>query len=154
VKVVEGSEIYNFPIHHFVHFYSTFWSFTRSNRDTMTQLRPADAVPAPRRRTCRVCRASDRPPPRCPGPADAPSRGASVPSQAACAPSRLETPPCIMRHTAGCEPRLGPPVRPPSSSCTHTEAPSSVHWALAGVCVAYKGGRRPFASRTLASPPP
>jgi hypothetical protein len=24
VKVVEGSEIYNFPIHHFVHFYSTF----------------------------------------------------------------------------------------------------------------------------------
>jgi hypothetical protein len=26
VKVVEGSEIYNFCIHHFVHFYSTFWS--------------------------------------------------------------------------------------------------------------------------------
>jgi uncharacterized membrane protein YoaT (DUF817 family) len=24
VKVVEGSEIYNFPIHHFVHFYSIF----------------------------------------------------------------------------------------------------------------------------------
>jgi hypothetical protein len=30
VKVVEGSEIYNFPIHHFVHFYSTFWRKTRS----------------------------------------------------------------------------------------------------------------------------
>jgi hypothetical protein len=32
VKVVEGSEIYNFPIHHFVHFYSTFWSYACSNR--------------------------------------------------------------------------------------------------------------------------
>jgi hypothetical protein len=30
VKVVEGSEIYNFPIHHFVHFYSTFWRKTQS----------------------------------------------------------------------------------------------------------------------------
>jgi hypothetical protein len=26
VKVVEGSEIYNFPIHHFGHFYSNNWS--------------------------------------------------------------------------------------------------------------------------------
>jgi hypothetical protein len=25
VKVVEGSEIYNFPIHYFVHFYSKIW---------------------------------------------------------------------------------------------------------------------------------
>jgi hypothetical protein len=32
VKVVEGSEIYNFPIHHFVHFYSKFWSILLSNR--------------------------------------------------------------------------------------------------------------------------
>jgi hypothetical protein len=32
VKVVEGSEIYNFLIHHFVHFYSIFWwnSFANS----------------------------------------------------------------------------------------------------------------------------
>jgi hypothetical protein len=37
VKVVEGSEIYNFPIQHFGHFYSNFWSFKRSNRGTMTQ---------------------------------------------------------------------------------------------------------------------
>jgi hypothetical protein len=37
VKVVEGSEIYNFPIHYFVHFYSTFWSYTCSNRDTGKQ---------------------------------------------------------------------------------------------------------------------
>jgi hypothetical protein len=32
VKVVEGSEIYNFPIHHFVHFYSNFWRNSFSNR--------------------------------------------------------------------------------------------------------------------------
>jgi hypothetical protein len=31
VKVEEGSEIYNFPIHHFEHFYSKFWSFSFSN---------------------------------------------------------------------------------------------------------------------------
>jgi hypothetical protein len=42
VKVVEGSEIYNFPIHHFVHLYSTFWRFTCSNRHAVTQFgRPA-----------------------------------------------------------------------------------------------------------------
>jgi hypothetical protein len=34
VKVVEGSDIYNFPIHHFLHFYSKFWSFTCSNSGT------------------------------------------------------------------------------------------------------------------------
>jgi hypothetical protein len=32
VKVVEGSEIYNFPIHYFVHFYSNFWRNSFSNR--------------------------------------------------------------------------------------------------------------------------
>jgi hypothetical protein len=31
VDVVEGSEIYNFPIHQFVHFYSNFWSSSISN---------------------------------------------------------------------------------------------------------------------------
>jgi hypothetical protein len=31
VKVVEGSEIYNFPIHYFVHFYSKILRKTRSN---------------------------------------------------------------------------------------------------------------------------
>jgi hypothetical protein len=39
VKVGKGGEIYNFPIHHLVHFYSNFWSFKRSNRCTMTQSR-------------------------------------------------------------------------------------------------------------------
>jgi hypothetical protein len=37
VKVVEGSDIYNFPIDRIVHFYLTFWSYTCSNRGTGKQ---------------------------------------------------------------------------------------------------------------------
>jgi hypothetical protein len=37
MKVVEGSEIYNFLIHHFVHFYSKFLSKTWSNTARPTQ---------------------------------------------------------------------------------------------------------------------
>jgi hypothetical protein len=50
VKVVEGSEIYNFPIHHFVHFYSKFLRNTHSKRGTSTRSRAgrAAAAPAPR----------------------------------------------------------------------------------------------------------
>jgi hypothetical protein len=49
VKVVEGSEIYNFPIHYFVHFYSTFWSYTCSNRGTGKHFgQPRRAVPPAR----------------------------------------------------------------------------------------------------------
>jgi hypothetical protein len=39
VKVVEGSEIYNFPIHHLVHFDSKFWTFTCSNSGTVKRIR-------------------------------------------------------------------------------------------------------------------
>jgi hypothetical protein len=39
VKIVEGSEIYNFPIHYFVHFYSKFWSFACSNGDSAKRVR-------------------------------------------------------------------------------------------------------------------
>jgi hypothetical protein len=53
VKVVGGSEIYNFPIHHFVHFYSNFWSFSISNSELIWALRrgiaPARAPSAPAR---------------------------------------------------------------------------------------------------------
>jgi hypothetical protein len=38
VIVVEGSEIYNFPIHHFVHFYSKFGRKSRSNRGPIEQI--------------------------------------------------------------------------------------------------------------------
>jgi hypothetical protein len=34
VRVVEGSEVYKFPIHHFVHFYLKFWKISCSNRGT------------------------------------------------------------------------------------------------------------------------
>jgi hypothetical protein len=46
VKVVEGSEIYNFPIYHIVHFYSKFLRKTRSNVASPTRC----AAP----RQCRV----------------------------------------------------------------------------------------------------
>jgi hypothetical protein len=53
-KVVEGSKTYNFPIHHLVHFYSTFWSFSFSNRASRinnrgtatSRRRDADRAPA------------------------------------------------------------------------------------------------------------
>jgi hypothetical protein len=51
VKVVEVSEIYHFPIHHLVHFYTIFWSYTCSNRGTR-QLSASRA--APRRRAPRL----------------------------------------------------------------------------------------------------
>jgi hypothetical protein len=56
VKVVECSEIYNFPIHHFVHFHSNFLSFKRSNRGAVAQFRASRT--APQRRAPRVRRAS------------------------------------------------------------------------------------------------
>jgi hypothetical protein len=57
LKVVDGSEIYNFPIHYFVHFYSTFWIFTCSNRGTVTEFSVGRCRAAPR---CDVARASPR----------------------------------------------------------------------------------------------
>jgi hypothetical protein len=45
VKVIGGSEIYNFPIHHFVHLYSSFWRFLRLNSGTMNFFRDGDATP-------------------------------------------------------------------------------------------------------------
>jgi hypothetical protein len=55
VKVVEGSEIYKFTIHHFVHFYSKFWNFTRSNSGTVKRFwasrrraGPTNRIPRPR----------------------------------------------------------------------------------------------------------
>jgi hypothetical protein len=76
VKVVEGSEIYNFPIHYFVHIYSTFWSFTCSDRDTVTQLgqptsRSASVRSLPRRSRPKTPRS---PPPSHRAPGRAPRR--------------------------------------------------------------------------------
>jgi hypothetical protein len=83
MKVVEGSEIYNFPIHHFVHFYSTLWSFTRLNRGTgalsasrATASRNARvrAAPAPRRTAARAPGAARHPRSRLPSPRTLPRR--------------------------------------------------------------------------------
>jgi hypothetical protein len=51
VKVVEGSEIYNFPIHHIVHFYSNFGRKSWSNKGTPSKFLPracSRARPPPR----------------------------------------------------------------------------------------------------------
>jgi hypothetical protein len=57
VKVVGGSEIYNFRIQNFVHFYSKIWSFSSSNTGTMTRCRPerrrTATLRAPTRRAAR-----------------------------------------------------------------------------------------------------
>jgi hypothetical protein len=58
VKVVEGSEIYNFPIHHLVHFSCKILSFYHSNRASPTFLgrlrRHPCAGAAPARAPCRL----------------------------------------------------------------------------------------------------
>jgi hypothetical protein len=50
VKVVEGSEIYNFPIHHILHFYSKIWRKTNFNRAGLNFRRATarQAAPPPR----------------------------------------------------------------------------------------------------------
>jgi hypothetical protein len=65
VKVLEGSEIYNFPIRHFVHFYSTFWSYACSNRVSGKWFQRLTSHCAPSRR--RPCRAARRRRPAPPG---------------------------------------------------------------------------------------
>jgi hypothetical protein len=55
VKVVGDSEIYNFPIHHFVHFSSIFERKTCLKSPRLKQIRASHA--APRRRVPARCRA-------------------------------------------------------------------------------------------------
>jgi hypothetical protein len=51
MKVVEASEIYNFPIHHLVHFSCKNLSFYRSNRASPNKFRvDCDVAPRPRAR--------------------------------------------------------------------------------------------------------
>jgi hypothetical protein len=47
VKVVEGSEVYKFPIHHLEHFYTIFLSLTRSKPGIATQSRAGQNRAAP-----------------------------------------------------------------------------------------------------------
>jgi hypothetical protein len=96
VKVVEGSWIYNFPIHHILHFYSKIWRKSISNRASLKSGRlsrdrprrrapaPPRARPPPSRRPCRLT----------------PSRGP---------PSRL--PNTAPRHVPRPDPRWPSPLR-------------------------------------------
>jgi hypothetical protein len=68
VKVVEGSEIYNFPIHHSVHFSSNFWRKTQSNRRWLANFGPSRRSSALERRRPTRAR-SAWPPPSAFGPA-------------------------------------------------------------------------------------
>jgi hypothetical protein len=91
VKVVEGSEIYNFRIQGLVHFYSKICSYSYSNRGTMK--RNCASWAAPRRRARPPAAWCPRiVPPRCPRQCCA-ARGHSsteaAPSPRACAPRLL-----------------------------------------------------------------
>jgi hypothetical protein len=61
MKAVGGSEIYNFPIHHIVHFYSRLLRKTGSNRGSPQRRRQNASTRAPRRQ-------APVPPPRRPVP--------------------------------------------------------------------------------------
>jgi hypothetical protein len=86
LKVVEGSYTYNFHIHCLVHFYSTFWSLTRSNRGTLKFFQPADAAPCATSRVVRARAPSLRPAGAAPHPPSAVPRPPRLPN--APAPSR------------------------------------------------------------------
>jgi hypothetical protein len=79
VKVLEGSWIYNFPIHHILHFYSKIWRKFSSNRVSGTLFsgrRPSQ------RRPCRAAlhrAVQPGPRPHALGPEGALSRGRVVP---------------------------------------------------------------------------
>jgi hypothetical protein len=77
VKVVEGSEIYNFPIHRLVHFSSKIESKTWSKWPRIKLLRQNPA--APRRRPSRRARTAPYTPYHRPALPHAPSRGSRVP---------------------------------------------------------------------------
>jgi hypothetical protein len=69
LKVVEGSQIYNFPIHSIVHFHSIFWRKLKLNRGTPTRAWPRVCSRAPPRRPAPATSASPS------GPRAAPSLG-------------------------------------------------------------------------------
>jgi hypothetical protein len=111
VKVVEGSEIYNFPIHHLVHFYSKFWIFSRSNKGSVKRCRASPALGV---RATAPPEAARRPRPHLPRPPCTPRR-LEVRTQRASppfAPYRARRGPCrpLVR------PRLPSPVRAPTEA--------------------------------------
>jgi hypothetical protein len=119
--------IYNFPIHHLVHFYSKFWRFSRSNQGTVKQFRVSRAL---RRDVARLRRPPSASAPPClPRPARPPRPCAfprmPAPHDALKSMSRHALARRSRRTTAGRTPRR-PTVRPRLPSPVHrTTAASS-----------------------------
>jgi hypothetical protein len=135
VKVVEGSEVYNFPIYHFVHFYSKFLSKTRSNVASPTRCvvsrraraRAIASVPA------RARRPRTHPPrpllPHARAHAEDASRSMSPYHRAATRGLTGVVRPCVplRRHRPSVRQSLG------STRATYKEkSPSLAHWSTAG----------------------
>jgi hypothetical protein len=133
VKVVEGSEVYNFPIHHFVHFYSTFWSYTCSNGGTgkhsasraatshAAHLRRAVPRPAPPGAPYRGAHRPEAVCPEAPRP-EAPRPEGPLPEWHGC---RANGTSCLRRRTPSASLRNGGGGRPPirsTNSSSHRRA--------------------------------
>jgi hypothetical protein len=124
VKVVGGSEIYNFRIQSFVHLYSKNWSFSISNTCTLSRCRPERSHA-----------------PSASAPEATAGRG-NPPSQATHLPLAVATP-----QDASIAPRHAPPrrrvVRAPRTR--RTTGPSAVrpyaHWPRSVVAQRHLGPR-------------
>jgi hypothetical protein len=115
VKVVEGSEIYSFPIHHLVHFYFKIGRKPQANRGTMTSSgararRRAGSPAQPRAQRLAPVTSASGPRPRLPE-ARAPSPGCPAPLE------RLGVrPPCATSRPLAAPDRPGElPVGPPDT---------------------------------------
>jgi hypothetical protein len=129
VKVVEGSEIYNFPIHHFVHFCSKFWRYSCSNRGTVKQNQVCRCHTAMSHARARRSASASAP---APPPEAAPSSRARAPRHLEVLLGRASLP--SMPYQPGA--RHGPPavrgtpsyvrwLRPPYHGCIFAVTPSS-----------------------------
>jgi hypothetical protein len=157
VKVVEGSEIYNFPIHHFVHFYSKFLRKTRSHIGTPPRFAPRRAAPA-RAPCCLGVRA----------PARAPRVGA-LPEAAFPEVTHLPeatTRPEVARPEVPCPESPGRPCRGVpllwrrTEPCTPSPSPvrsptwrASLIEGSAALCLACRAAPRPALRRRRWRPP-
>jgi hypothetical protein len=96
-------------------FYSTFWNFTCSNRDTITQFRPADAAPR---------HAATSPAASAPAPARAFPRSSRAPRRLGVHPPSCHAPGRAPRRTGQSECRAGPSVRRLPFRTCRPEAPN------------------------------
>jgi hypothetical protein len=155
VKVVEGSEICNFPVDHIVHFYSNFERKSRSNRGTPSKLRPrARSRTHPLRRRPSPCayRAPAPPTSASEPPACLPRSPRAFPTQLAPSPHRA--------HAEGAW-NAAPPygsmgctaVRLPSLGARVPEVSSARPLVSRGLFVAYLNGHCPLAATRRPAPP-